>query len=268
MTRDFRLAASVTMGFLALARAVGAEPRTISKSPPVGIVVEEIVKGSATDEAGLLAGDAILSWHRGVATTAGSDIALERLSSPFELLDVSFEYGSRGPVTLRGKRDGHSMAWTVQPGAWKLRLRPALSPSLMALHREARALIEAGKPGDGAQRWRATAAEAARDDRRVAIWFLWKAGDAFAKAQMWPDADIVFGEAIARASAGGWGAAVTRLLRSWAPRDRREQQGGRREPDDRCESQRPRPREVFSRRSRWRHGALPPGACHPREARS
>src|SRR5205823_12452580 len=64
--------------------------------PISGLVVEQVAPGKAGDAAGIRKNDTIFAWSG--AAAAG------RMVSPFDLTEVEAEYGTRGVVTLRGRR--------------------------------------------------------------------------------------------------------------------------------------------------------------------
>jgi len=214
---------------LPFAGALEAGPKRPSKKPPAGVVVEEVVKDSAAEKAGLQEGDVILAWRRPAAPPANPNAAEGSLDSPFEFFDMLLEQMPRGPLVLAGMREGQALAWALPTGQWSGgRLRPVLPPALLALHMEAWEMAKAKKLMDGAAGWRA-AALSAGSDRSVAVWFQSKAAATLADAREWGAGDAVYGEAISVAERGGQPAVAARLLRDWAEVFRRRNEWDRAE---------------------------------------
>src|SRR6267154_94355 len=95
-----------------------------------GVVVEEVKKNSAADQARIQAGDVLLSWSRGDAKG--------QIESPFDVSLMEFEQVPRGTVTLDGLRGTEKRTWTLGPYARWIQARPAFSESLLAIYSEGR----------------------------------------------------------------------------------------------------------------------------------
>jgi CHAT domain-containing protein/Tfp pilus assembly protein PilF len=89
-----------------------------------GVCVESVEKGTPADQAGLRAGDVLVSWSR--ASEREGVPAGGPLASPFDLTRVELEVVPRVPVILSGLRDGQPLTVRVDAGEWVLRARPML----------------------------------------------------------------------------------------------------------------------------------------------
>src|SRR5687767_2135315 len=131
----------------------------------VGVVVEAVAKGSEAERAELREGDVLVRWSRADAEGA--------VESPFDLAAIEVEQTPRGPVTFAGRRGAEERRWTLGPSIQGIDARPHLSEPLLASHRAARGLIEAGKIAEAAEKWRAIAAQAGGSEAAgVAAWAL------------------------------------------------------------------------------------------------
>ena len=106
--RRLTLAGYTLTACLACAGTSEAETRGAPRRPPAGVVVEEVVKGSAAEKAGLREGDVLLGWRRPAAPPANPSAAEGRLESPFEFFDMLLEQMPRGPLVLSGRREGQA----------------------------------------------------------------------------------------------------------------------------------------------------------------
>lgn len=192
-----------------LAAAVASAPR---QTPPVsGVVVEDVAKGSAADRAGIGPGDVIVSW-RAEPDDPGTGVT----GSPFELARAELERALRGPVTLVGRHEGEPRSWRLATGAWGLTSRPQLDGRLLALHEEARRLVDEVRVGEAAIRWRSAAGEANKTtDGWIGDWFLWRAADSLATSKAWTEAEAAYEEAIEGAERRGSPSDAAHLLREW-----------------------------------------------------
>jgi CHAT domain-containing protein/Tfp pilus assembly protein PilF len=170
---------ALLLGALALASCGGGER---------GLVVVEVGADGAAARAGLRPGDEIAAWARG---DDGGEVA-----TPLALSAVEAEEAPRGGLTLSGRRGIRSLSVALPPGAWDLRVRPALSRSLEAEVRRAGEAAARGDPAEAGARWSALAARLAGDD---AAWAHLAAGRAWLDAGRPADARASFAGAAAAA---------------------------------------------------------------------
>ncbi len=76
------------------------------------------------------------------------------LASAFDWWWLENEVASLGALELHGERAGRPARWTVDPGVWESKVRPAFSEPLLAVYLEGRARIEAGETERGVETWR------------------------------------------------------------------------------------------------------------------
>src|SRR6266481_6434128 len=150
-----------------------------------GVVVEEVKKNSAADQAGIQAGDVLLSWSRGDSKG--------EIESPFDVSLIEIEQAPRAPVIVEGLRGTGKRSWTLGPDVWGVRVRPNFQGSPLDLYREGQQLSTAGKPAEAAKRWRVIANQI---DGSASVWLLAHAGDAFAEGRQWKEADDGYQEAL------------------------------------------------------------------------
>jgi CHAT domain-containing protein/Tfp pilus assembly protein PilF len=173
-----------------------------------GVVVESIIKNSEADNAGLQAGDILLSWERG-----GKKAEIE---SPFDLLYIRLEEASRGPVNLQGLRGSQRRSWLIGSDTWGIWGRPNFSGSLLGIYREGQHLEQAGKLADAVQRWRegALLANGYRSSW-LSPWFLSHAAQISLLKGYWDGYNDLYREAIRQAN-GTDPVVRAELLRQWA----------------------------------------------------
>jgi CHAT domain-containing protein/Tfp pilus assembly protein PilF len=172
-------------------------------------VVEEVAKGSAAEQAGLRAGDLILTWRREANPPANPKPASGEIRSPFDLAEVEVEQAPRGPVTLTGRRGSKTVEWLMRPGAWRIELLPALADATRAAHEDAKALSKAGKPAEALHRWQVAIASA---DSRDAAWVLLSAAKTLVGSGAMTEAERAFKQTQGRA-------ALRRFARFWLNRE-------------------------------------------------
>ena len=110
-----------------------------------GVVAEKIGPGSALERGGLQPGDLLLAWER--EGEAGE------IRTVFDWLQVKIEQAPRGPVVLRGERDGAALSFQIPRGDWESRVRPWMAADLLAAYAEGRKRIEAGDVEGGTALW-------------------------------------------------------------------------------------------------------------------
>lgn len=126
---------------------------------PEGVVIEEVRKGFAAEQAGLLPGDVILRWSRPARPPANPDAAEGEIRSPFDLADVEMEQGARGPVTLQGRREGSRLSVVISKDLWKITARPTLPPAAVEGYEQGVALLKGRRTQDATNAWRALSSQ-------------------------------------------------------------------------------------------------------------
>jgi CHAT domain-containing protein/Tfp pilus assembly protein PilF len=92
--------------------------------PSPGVVVESLGAQGAGAQAGLRAGDVLLSWHRLAAPPANPAEAEGNLTSCSDVAEVEIEEAPRGPVEIRLQRSGKASTVKLPAGAWQLEIEP------------------------------------------------------------------------------------------------------------------------------------------------
>jgi CHAT domain-containing protein/Flp pilus assembly protein TadD len=153
--------------------AADPNPAQPKNSLPVGVVVEEVEKGSAADKAGIKPGDALLYWQRAPNPPANPEPAHGDLRSPFDVREVEIEQAPRGTTSLMGLRGSQGLSAHMSPGKWSLIARPRFSLQTLNRYTEGKNLIEGGTLDRGSEVWRALAqALSTSGDHKSAAWLL------------------------------------------------------------------------------------------------
>ncbi len=109
--------------------------------PSPGVVVEALGAQGAGAQAGLRAGDILLSWQRPAAPPANAGEAEGNFSSCTDVAEMEAEEAPRGPVELRVQRGGAVSTLRVPAGDLQVATRPqvASGPEIAACAAYARA---------------------------------------------------------------------------------------------------------------------------------
>ena len=110
------LAATLLLGALASGQNAGPPLAALPGSSNVGVVVDEVRKGSNAEQAGLQVGDVLLKWSRAEASG--------RFESPFDVSYVDVEQSPRGSVVIEGLRGTEAHVWRFAPNVWHFKARP------------------------------------------------------------------------------------------------------------------------------------------------
>jgi CHAT domain-containing protein len=131
---------------------VALATEAVALSPGGGVVVRAVDRAQL-DDVDLRSGDVLLSWAQ--ETSDGGQILEGRITSPFDLADVETLRCPRGPVVLRGLRDGEPFEALVEPEWCSFRdlADPLLDPAERDAYRRGDAAVRAGRPLDGASEW-------------------------------------------------------------------------------------------------------------------
>lgn len=211
---------------LALSLSFSREPQAAhaaESTPHLGIVVEEIRRGSTGDKAGLQKGDVLLSWTREGA--AESDTARGTLRSPFDWQNILIEQVPRGRVSLTGRRGETARTWSLPGGSpsgadqtqEEVATRPVLTGEILALYSAGRERLDKGELEEGIELWRTAAGRArAQGDTGLTFWFSVQQARAFAGAERWLEADAIYEEVIGALEASpAPDPRAVQLLREW-----------------------------------------------------
>ncbi|MCP4592722.1 MAG: tetratricopeptide repeat protein [bacterium] len=160
-----------------------------------GVVVEEVVEGSALAKAGLESGDVLWAWRRLPQPPANPDEAHGELDSPFDWLWLGIEQAPRGRVELTGARGQETQIFTVHPGLWDTEVRPWMPDPVLEHYLRGRQQLEAGKAAQAVSWWE-KAATATRD-RGLRCWIFLRLGDQWADQGEWEKAHAAYRSALA-----------------------------------------------------------------------
>ncbi|HTC94175.1 MAG TPA: tetratricopeptide repeat protein [Terriglobales bacterium] len=176
-----------------------------------GVVVEQIVPHSESEQGGLHEGDVLLSWSR------GDDKG--EIASPFDLSWTEIEQAPLGTVKLEGLRGTEKQVWSLGPSDWGLRTRPNFSARLLTAYQEAQELAKSSKPEDimeAARRWRKLADQYPSSQAGlIPAWLFFHAAESLQEARQWKEADDCYQSAVQHAAAAG-PVIEGQLLQTWA----------------------------------------------------
>ncbi len=168
-----------------------------AEDAPIGVVVENVWKGSAGEKAGLTPGDRLFSWERPANSPANPESAEGAYRSTFDWMWVEMEQGPRGSVKINGERDGKACIFEIPMGSWKIEVRPNLSERFLKIYLEGKAAIDANDIEKGAGLWRDIVKGADADgDMRLASWLDLQIGHAYDTAERPKEAQAAFNEAM------------------------------------------------------------------------
>ncbi|MEM7352313.1 MAG: tetratricopeptide repeat protein, partial [Acidobacteriota bacterium] len=154
----------------------------LAPSVPAQVVVEDLPSDSALARAGVEPGDVLAAWAAAESATDGREAAEQRqITGPltFELLRL--DQAPRGTVVVQGQRRGAVVSFTVEPGDWRVRVRPPLSAAELATYAAVRQQVVDG--GGGAALAQVAEAAGAAEDRPTAIWWWLRSGELWAEGR-------------------------------------------------------------------------------------
>lgn len=136
------------------------------------VVIEALAPSSALEKAGVREGDLFRSWTRPANPPVHPEPASGKLESPFDWKWLEIEQAPRGPVELRGERQGEPFVVQVPIGLWEAQVRLVLPAELEDLSRRGRELLDKEQVEEGVSCWQ-QAAELAGDSGnwRLRTWF-------------------------------------------------------------------------------------------------
>jgi CHAT domain-containing protein/Tfp pilus assembly protein PilF len=204
---------SATAGLARFTSTIQAQPQAVHVGPSddaallkSGVVVEEVEKKSAAAQAGIQAGDVLLSWSRGDAQGP--------IESPFDFSSMEIEQGLRGVVTLVGMRGDEKKTWEVGPDRWGINTRPNFQSPLLNSYLEGLELAKAGKLAQAVEHWRAE--EQNFHTGWLRTWFLFHIAESLADAKRWQEADRAYQEAVDIEASDA--VVAEQILRVWGKR--------------------------------------------------
>jgi CHAT domain-containing protein len=121
---------------LAFLLSVQTRPASAAETAP-GVMVSGVDAGYEAARAGLRSGDVLSGWRQG--NEHGT------LDSPFDVAFVELERAPRGPVQLRGERDGEPLEVTLTWDEWALASRPRFSVVEKAIFVRAALLVRGAR---------------------------------------------------------------------------------------------------------------------------
>ena len=161
------------LGLWALLSEDTAAPAALS-----GVVVEGVTAGSALEEAGLLAGDVLTTWHRPAPPSALGDGHRGELQDPFDWMWLVFEQAPRGTVELSGWRGDRPITITVAPGSWESDVGPRIPAGASPSYRRGKRHRERGELEAATEQWLKAGR---RSSPLSACWLEYRLGEAWAE---------------------------------------------------------------------------------------
>jgi CHAT domain-containing protein/Tfp pilus assembly protein PilF len=192
----FRLV--VTPPFVSTFLLVSSPSSTVveKNEAPVGVVVEEVAKGSESEKAGIKSGDVLVSWVRSPAPPANRERAQGRFRDPFDVLTTRRGQSPRGSIEVSGTRDGASVSFHLNSDDWGIGARPMMPADILRSYLEGRALPKSDPPERAAAIWQSTAEKISSASPRLSCWLYLQAGDRLAGARLWKESEAAFDRAM------------------------------------------------------------------------
>ena len=148
-----------------------------------GVVVETVAVASAPEKAGVREGDVFRAWTRLANPPIHPEPASGTLESPFDWQWLEIEQAPRGPVELRGERQGEPLVLQVPIGLWEAQVRPVLPAELEDLYRRGKELVDKEQVEEGVTWWQQVAERAGDGgDWRLRAWVWLRIAMAWDKA--------------------------------------------------------------------------------------
>jgi CHAT domain-containing protein/tetratricopeptide (TPR) repeat protein len=162
-----------------------------------GVVVEAVSARSAGEKAGIRGGDVLLAWERPASPPANPERAEGTIESAFDWMWVEMEQGPRGPVRVRGERGGKETAFEIPTGNWAISVRPRFDEDALDAYTEGTAAVRSKDFERGIALWMAVAASAeSTHHMSIACWMNLRAGDTWAEARRWNEAQTTYQRAL------------------------------------------------------------------------
>jgi CHAT domain-containing protein/tetratricopeptide (TPR) repeat protein len=153
----------------------GDAPATAGSEVLTGVVVQQVVPGSAGDRAGLRPGDVLLAWTRGASPPANPNPAEGSFQSPFDVDEAEIEQAPRGKVSLEGQRGGRAQMWELPPRPWGVITRPRIPGELGKVLERAAEDLAGHKPVEAAAGYRQATHEGGTLPPSIQAWVRYKA---------------------------------------------------------------------------------------------
>ena len=135
------------------------------------VVVETVAEASAPEKAGVREGDIFHTWTRLPNPPIHPEPASGTMESPFDWRWMEIEQAPRGPVELRGERQGEPLVLQVPIGLWETQVRPVLPAELEDLYRRGKELVDKEQVEEGVTCWQQVAERAGDGgDWRLRTW--------------------------------------------------------------------------------------------------
>ena len=136
-----------------------------------GVVFEAVAEASAPEKAGVREGDVFHAWTRLANPPANPEPASGTLESPFDWQWLEIEQAPRGPVELRGERQGKPLVLQVPIGLWDAEVGSVLPAELEELYRRGKELVDKGQVEEGVTWWQQVVKRAGQGgDWRLRTW--------------------------------------------------------------------------------------------------
>ncbi len=189
---------------LAAVLLLGHEQAGAVRIAQPGVVVEDVSKGSAGEQAGILPGDVLLGWQRPPSSPANPEKAEGSIESVFHWMWVDMEQGPRGSVRVRGQRNGKETNFEVPIGNWGVTVHPRLEEHALNVYTEGRSILAAGRFDKGIALWNTLARSAeSTHDMETASWISLRIGDEWVEVGRWREAQNAYQTALAAAAKAG-----------------------------------------------------------------
>jgi len=179
----------VVLGALNVPASEAASGEESDHPEYVGVVVEEVGKGSALEKAGLQSGDVLYAWERLASPPANPEAAQGEFKSPFDWQWIEIEQAPRGKVILTGQREGEEQFWVVEPGIWATKVRPAMSEPLVNQYLQWLEQIQVQDIGVEVK----LSEEFTKTAKGIECWILLRLGGEWAAKRNWVQAERISG---------------------------------------------------------------------------
>ncbi len=182
---------------LAISLLGSSSTAAAGQTDQIGVVIEELVVGSAPAWAGLRAGDVVLSWQRLPNPPANPEGKKGEISSVFDWAWFEVEQAPRGKIRLTIERSGQSMVFDGIEGQWDVKVRPRMATDVEASYVKGRQLLESEDPQGGVDWWQKISESAAgRSDWRTQCWINLRIGEVWSELRSWENAETAYRAAV------------------------------------------------------------------------
>jgi len=162
-----------------------------------GVVVEAVEKSSAGEKAGILVGDLILSWEQPAKPGLALKPVQQNIRSILDWMYLESEYAPRGPIRLRGTRNGQSQVFDLPAGAFGTKVHPVMAKDISLLYESGKGGLAKKAFPETISFWRkASDTLTKKGDWPAAFWLLIELGIALAATDPKDDALAAFRDAL------------------------------------------------------------------------